>query len=147
VTQIDPWETVTFLNIEQIVPDPDLRSRSFLNKCPHSLVIKSHHPFDPRYKSVVHIVCDAPDVLLSQYHPFATLEKDLVAVPNRHYRGFSSGASADGLWEGSNYCLVTHPLEKFRGHPYANRSLRGFLHELRPRLSLLWLAYVRLVSL
>ena len=65
---IHPQKPVTFLNIEQIVPEPDLRSRNFLKKCPRPRVMKSHHPFDPRYKRVVHIVRDPRDVALSQYH-------------------------------------------------------------------------------
>jgi hypothetical protein len=65
---IHPQEPVTFLNIEQIVPDPDLRSRNFLKSCPRPRVMKSHHPFDPRYKRVVCIVRDPRDVALSQYH-------------------------------------------------------------------------------
>jgi hypothetical protein len=65
---IHPQEPVTFLNIEQIVPEPDLRSRNFLKKCPRPRIMKSHHPFDPRYKRVVHIVRDPRDVALSQYH-------------------------------------------------------------------------------
>ena len=65
---IHPQEPVTFLNIEQIVPDPDLRSRNFLKRCPRPRVLKSHHPFDPRYKRVVCIVRDPRDVALSQYH-------------------------------------------------------------------------------
>jgi sulfotransferase family protein len=65
---IHPEEPITFLNIEQIVPDPDLQSRNFLSQCPRPRVMKSHHPFDPRYKRVVCIVRDPRDVAISQYH-------------------------------------------------------------------------------
>jgi Sulfotransferase domain len=65
---IHPQEAVTFLNIDHIVPDPDLRSRNFLKNCPRPRVMKSHHPFDPRYKRVICIVRDPRDVALSQYH-------------------------------------------------------------------------------
>lgn len=65
---IHPQEPVTFLNIERIVPDPDLQSRNFLKHCPRPRVLKSHHPFDPRYKRVVCIVRDPRDVAVSQYH-------------------------------------------------------------------------------
>lgn len=61
-------EPVTFLNIDHIVPDPDLRTRNFLKNCPRPRVMKSHHPFDPRYRRVVCIVRDPRDVALSQYH-------------------------------------------------------------------------------
>jgi len=65
---IHPQKPVTFLNIEQIVPEPDLQSRNFFRKCPRPRVMKSHHPFDPRYKRMVYIVRDPRDVALSQYH-------------------------------------------------------------------------------
>jgi hypothetical protein len=65
---IHPQEPVTFLNIDHIVPDPGLRSRNFLRSCPRPRVMKSHHPFDPRYNRVVCIVRDPRDVALSQYH-------------------------------------------------------------------------------
>jgi hypothetical protein len=65
---IHPQEPITFLNIERIVPDPDLQSRNFLKHCPRPRVMKSHHPFDPRYKRVVCIVRDPRDVAVSQYH-------------------------------------------------------------------------------
>lgn len=65
---IQSHDPVTFLNIEKIIPDPDLQSRQFLERCPRPRVMKSHHPFDPRYKRVVCIVRDPRDVALSQYH-------------------------------------------------------------------------------
>ena len=63
-----PQEPVTFLNIDHVSPDPDLRSRNFLKKCPRPRVMKSHHPFDARYKRVVYIARDPRDVIVSQYH-------------------------------------------------------------------------------
>src|ERR687888_658228 len=63
---IHPHEPVTFLNIEHIIPEPELQSRRFLSKCPRPRVLKSHSPFDPQYKRVVHIVRDPRDVALSQ---------------------------------------------------------------------------------
>jgi hypothetical protein len=65
---IHPQEPVTFLNIERIIPEPELQSRRFLKNCPSPRVLKSHSPFDPRYKKVVHIVRDPRDVALSQYY-------------------------------------------------------------------------------
>lgn len=65
---IHPQEPVTFLNIENIVPEPELQSRRFLKKCTRPRVLKSHSPFDPRFKKVIHIVRDPRDVALSQYH-------------------------------------------------------------------------------
>jgi hypothetical protein len=65
---IHPQEPASFINIDYILPDPDLRSRNFLKRCPRPRILKSHHPFDPRYKRVVCIVRDPRDVAVSQYH-------------------------------------------------------------------------------
>jgi hypothetical protein len=65
---VHPQEPVTFLNIDHVSPDPDLCTRKFLKNCPRPRIMKSHHPFDPRYKRVVYIVRDPRDVMLSQYH-------------------------------------------------------------------------------
>jgi hypothetical protein len=65
---IHPQEPVTFLNIGHILPDPEWQSRNVLKKCPRPRVLKSHHPFDPRYKKVIFIVRDPRDIVLSQHH-------------------------------------------------------------------------------
>jgi hypothetical protein len=65
---IYPQEPVTFLNIGQLLPDPEWQSRNILANCPRPRVIKSHHPFDPRYKKVIFIVRDPRDIVLSQHH-------------------------------------------------------------------------------
>lgn len=64
---IHPQEPVTFLNIGRILPDPEWQSRNILKRCPRPRVIKSHHPFDPRYKKVVFIVRDPRDIVLSEH--------------------------------------------------------------------------------
>jgi hypothetical protein len=65
---IHPQESVTFLNIGGILPDPEWQSRNILKTCPRPRVIKSHHSFDPRYKRVVFIVRDPRDIVLSQHY-------------------------------------------------------------------------------
>jgi hypothetical protein len=65
---IYPKEPVTFLNIGQLLPDPEWQSRNILKNCPRPRVIKSHHPFDPRYKKAIFIVRDPRDIVLSQHH-------------------------------------------------------------------------------
>jgi hypothetical protein len=64
---IHPEGPVTFLNIGHILPDPEWQSRNILKRCPRPRVIKSHHPFDPRYKKVVFIVRDPRDIVLSEH--------------------------------------------------------------------------------
>jgi len=59
---------VDFSNINRIVPDPEDLSKRYLKKLPRPRILKSHQPFDPRYKKVICIVRDPRDVVLSEYH-------------------------------------------------------------------------------
>ncbi|MBV9572632.1 MAG: sulfotransferase domain-containing protein [Acidobacteriales bacterium] len=97
---IRPQQPVTFLNIHEIVPDPDSQSRNFLRNCPRPRVIKSHYPFDPRYKRVISIVRDPRDVALSQYH--FQIKRALVRADctiEDYVRQFVTGHTCDyGSW-------------------------------------------------
>ena len=59
---------VDFSNINRLVPDPGDLSKRYLKKLPRPRILKSHQPFDPRYKRVICIVRDPRDVVLSEYH-------------------------------------------------------------------------------
>ena len=59
---------VDFSNINRRVPDPQVLSKRFLKSLPRPRVLKTHHPFDPRYPRVICIVRDPRDVALSKYH-------------------------------------------------------------------------------
>ena len=65
---LHPHEPATFANIERMVPDIYVNSQVALLRVPHPRVLKSHEPFDPRYKKVVYIVRDPRDVAVSMYH-------------------------------------------------------------------------------
>jgi hypothetical protein len=65
---MNPNQEVNFLNIGGLIPDPEWQSRRTLKECPRPRVIKSHHPFDPRYKKVIFIVRVPRDIVLSQHH-------------------------------------------------------------------------------
>src|SRR5579864_2793674 len=65
---IRPSETVTFLNIEKIVPDMYKTADMVLRRLPRPRVLKSHEPFDPRYRRVIYIIRDPRDVAVSNYH-------------------------------------------------------------------------------
>ena len=65
VHQDDP---VTFLNLEQLLPDMYIHSDREMRNLKRPRVIKSHECFDPRYKRVVYIVRDPRDVAISNYH-------------------------------------------------------------------------------
>ena len=59
-------EPVTFTNVESRLPSLYVHSDRKLRKLPR--ILKSHDCFDPRYKTVIYIVRDPRDVLVSAYH-------------------------------------------------------------------------------
>jgi hypothetical protein len=59
-------EPVTFANVESLLPSLYVHSDRKLRKLPR--ILKSHDCFDPRYRTVVYIVRDPRDVLVSAYH-------------------------------------------------------------------------------
>jgi hypothetical protein len=61
-------ETVTFLNVERLVPDMYKHSDRTLRHLPRPRILKSHECFDPRYKRIVYVVRDPRDVAVSNYH-------------------------------------------------------------------------------
>ncbi len=74
---IHPGAPVTFLNIEKIVPDMYKTADWVLRRLPRPRVLKSHEPFDPRYRKVIYIVRDPRDVAVSNYH----FEMKLRSIP------------------------------------------------------------------
>jgi hypothetical protein len=63
-----PSESVTFANIERLIPDTSSQSNRALKRTPRPRIIKSHQYFDPRYKRVIYIVRDPRDLVLSYYN-------------------------------------------------------------------------------
>ncbi len=86
-----PGKTVTFANIESLIPDCEALSSRTVKRVPRPRLIKSHEYFDPRYKKVIYIVRDPRDVALSYYdfsrkyrqiedrHPLTSYVSDFVA--------------------------------------------------------------------
>src|SRR2546425_1809027 len=66
---VHPNATVTFANIEKLIPDTSSQSNRALKRTPRPRIIKTHQYFDPRYRKVIYIVRDPRDVALS-YHQF-----------------------------------------------------------------------------
>lgn len=58
----------TLENITRIIPEIYLYSNRQLMRFPRPRILKSHEPFDPRYKKVIYIVRDPRDVAVSLYH-------------------------------------------------------------------------------
>jgi sulfotransferase family protein len=65
---VSPQEPITFANIENVVPDIYNSTNRQLKRLPRPRILKSHEPFDPRYKRLIYIVRDPRDVALSYYH-------------------------------------------------------------------------------
>jgi len=63
-----PDESVSFLNIERLIPDIYVSPNSLLLSAQSPRILKSHEYFDPRYQRTIYIVRDPRDVLLSYYH-------------------------------------------------------------------------------
>jgi len=66
----NPSETVSFLNIDRLLPSISSRSKRDLRKQRRPRLIKSHEYFDARYQNVIYLVRDPRDVVLSQYRFF-----------------------------------------------------------------------------
>lgn len=66
---IYPNESVSFANIERLIPDCEAMSSLYMKQIPSPRFIKSHEYFDHRYRKVIYIVRDPRDVVLS-YHSF-----------------------------------------------------------------------------
>lgn len=59
-------EPVTFANVESRLPSLYLHSDRKLRRLPR--ILKSHDCFDPRYETIIYIVRDPRDVVVSAYH-------------------------------------------------------------------------------
>jgi len=62
-----PGKTVSFANIEQLIPDTSSQSNLALKRTPRPRIIKTHQYFDHRYRRMIYIVRDPRDVALSYY--------------------------------------------------------------------------------
>jgi hypothetical protein len=64
---MNPTDPVNFAQLESRIPEIyDVTDRN-LRAFSRPRIIKSHEPFDPRYKKIIYIVRDPRDVLLSYY--------------------------------------------------------------------------------
>ena len=62
-----PNETITFNNIERLIPDTSSQASRVVKRTPRPRIIKTHEYFDPRYRKTIYIVRDPRDVVLSYY--------------------------------------------------------------------------------
>jgi hypothetical protein len=64
---VHPDQSVSFTNIEKLIPDTSSQSNRALKATPRPRIIKTHQYFDHRYGKVIYIVRDPRDVALSYY--------------------------------------------------------------------------------
>jgi len=62
-----PDKSVSFANLDQLVPATSSVSNRALNRISRPRIIKCHNYFDHRYQNVIYIVRDPRDVVLSEY--------------------------------------------------------------------------------
>ena len=107
---IHPNVTVGFSNINRLLPAPGVLSKRFLRKLPRPRILKSHEPFDVRFRKVIYLVRDPRDVAVSEYHfdlkkryiePDVTLEQFV----KRFIAGETS--SYGSWWEHANSWIAT----------------------------------------
>ena len=63
-----PATTVSFANIERLIPDCEAHSSRYMKHIRRPRIIKSHEYFDHRYPRVIYLVRDPRDVALSYYN-------------------------------------------------------------------------------
>jgi hypothetical protein len=90
-----PEEPTTFLNLDSRCPDIHQRSDRYLLGVPRPRLMKSHEPFDGRYRRVAYLVRDPRDVALS-YHRF--LAKTRIIDSSLPLSEFIDGF-LDGRWD------------------------------------------------
>jgi hypothetical protein len=61
-------QSVTFANIEGVIPDATALSSRELKRVSRPRLIKTHEYFEPRYRKVIYLVRDPRDVALSLYN-------------------------------------------------------------------------------
>ncbi len=101
---IHPDESTTFLNLDFRCPDIYQRSDRYLLGLPRPRLMKSHEPFDGRYRRVVYLVRDPCDVAVS-YHRF--LAKTRVIEESLPLAEFVDGFLA-GTWDSSRGAWGEH---------------------------------------
>jgi hypothetical protein len=63
-----PETPATFKNIHALVPDMDSTPKRVFDRTKRPRIIKSHYCFSPEFPTVIYVVRDPRDVVLSQHH-------------------------------------------------------------------------------
>ena len=105
---VHPDREVSFVNLHQLVLDPDVSVKRDFDRAPRPRIVKTDSSFDPRYRRVIYLVRDPRDVVIAQYHNLRTLgriedelpiegfvERFLTGELNRH---LGSWGESVGSW-------------------------------------------------
>lgn len=63
-----PDKEVGWDNIDQLILEPSVTLQRDFVRAPRPRIIRSHFPFDPKFRRVICIVRDPRDIAMSQYH-------------------------------------------------------------------------------
>jgi glycosyltransferase involved in cell wall biosynthesis len=63
-----PDKEVGWDNIEKLILDPSITVKRDFARARRPRIIRTHFPFDPRFRRVIYIVRDPRDIAISQYH-------------------------------------------------------------------------------
>lgn len=69
IIRYDSGEPVDFHSVHQVIPDIEVKAHEkILHTMPPPRLIKSHEPYDSRFKRVIYILRDGRDVMVSYYY-------------------------------------------------------------------------------
>lgn len=95
---------VEFTNVNQLIPDIYVSSNEQLQNVPFPRILKSHEPYNPKYKKVIYIVRDVRDVSISYYyHSLKHRQQRQDLDFNAFLTSFINGKIWPGLW--SNHVI------------------------------------------
>jgi hypothetical protein len=87
-----PSEEITFLTINQIVPDVHQASHEELERQPSPRILKSHEAYTPRYPKALYVTRDPRSVAVSMYHFLIGTKRFRASQPMEEFvNGFLRG--------------------------------------------------------
>ena len=111
-------------DFSSMVGIPDLHRREVHLASTEPRIIKTHFPYDPRYRHIIHLVRDPRDVLTSYYHLMRQAQYPVAfLVPMQHRPNFDEFVSLmleNAVWP----CSLIHHQESFAAAHTSQNYLR-----------------------